>query len=1753
MLRKSSKCEKRNRFHNGVFDGENVIDSENSTSSIYYVSNFNKIPFKTTLIITIFANFYHRDTLINVYRYLYSLRKPVFRYSSLALLSSNQASSKHSITNIVAIFVNVIKSVKAKYNVKTKLNVYLKPNPKLFVNVIKSVKANYNVKTKSNIYLKLNSILKVMSFVSETYININCESNRTKSIPKPKPKSNRSRREQTLLCTFLLQHIRVEYPFEHLTRTSSSSPINQYNTYLKPNINGFTTLFHIRLGDDDPTETTTTVGRYFLSVRCGRPQIPRLQNDKHKQLGHVPAADRSTSVREPPRIRESQKSQENHEIRIKLKKLSVRASKRLIIVKEEIMHIYSCYFQFYQYNLSVASVAKARSCLSYPSIITSNDYHPINHSSLWSLRLSFNPLELKLRSSRTSFSTQALPARVSKHFFSYVTFKIYFSKSINVTLKIYYVSYVTFKTYFSKSINVTLIIYYLKSIKVVKIDKVHSIGLMKTVEICRIQYRTKKALFKKNFKLKCINTKHTAGWMIFLILRSGDVEMNPGPLDLTLISLNCRGLKKEQKFKQLLTRIHMTHHSNVIAALQETHLEINNLNYTWKGKHIFTEGSGSKGGIITLLSDNMLVKEQSNLGQEAQISLIEVLDQRDKHEIILVNLHSPCPHNQDKIIFYSEIKSEVDKLLAKYDDAKVIMMGDYNTTFNDSERLGTNRSRSEKIIASKINQIMEEIQLRDCWDDTSKNTMTWRHGDKMSRLDRIQWSRELDLDLLKLETDWTYTQSDHCAVIAKLGKISKKRFDKIVRIDTFFMNNVILKHKFLSELSIKMGQTVDTNMNPHQKLEYLKMTIRSTALEIASNYKKERNREMDDLRRDIEFWQSSFENAKDEMFKSFARSKVDEAICKRDKILDNIGEFICNRLKSKWYQEGERGTKYFLNMQKSRGNKLELRSLMKDNNELTNDPLEIDKMVEEFYRKLYEKGDSKAGKERGLMNFLNKLEKPDPLCIENINTPLNLLDLKSTLDSCSDSSPGPDGIPYSIIKLTWTYFGPILLDSWNFAVSTGSLTHSHESSYLKLLPKEGKDLSLLKNWRPITLSNCDFKIITKSLAIKLSKNLNNVICQFQTAYMKNRQITDNLHILQYVAEKSNTPDIASMIVSLDAEKAFDSVEHWYIKEILNRLNLGSFIGIFELLYRKQQVSIHLNNRIAGNYTIKNGVKQGDALSCILFILAVEPLLRNINSDVSIKGITIHGAPIPKAIAYADDVACIIHPSNENLQKIFDHYQIMSSLSGLNLNADKSEIITSDVSRLEYELEYNGKKFSLSRSDSIKINGIYIGYNVEQARIKNYNKIASALENQLNTWSKRYLTILGKIQIFKTFGLSQILYAGSTIMLSKSEESQLNNLIYKFIWNRNMDGNRAPDRIKRSILSTKVKNLGFGMVDFRDVIMSIRVKNVLRLLNNPTQPMGNIIRNNITSSTIKVNNLQKIRPTIDVALSKIREMWSRTIKEHLVEGSVTNTLLDIILNEFVGNVVYPRFRNKRLTVSHKHDHLSEIFSENREHPILKKIDKNLFALLKLAPVDYLPTVVSDKYIKFPINMKLKNSTQISSREIRLMIQKVTPISCKMIMDPDTYVIQNLGNHISKLTNVRLKTTLLRAIHGDVYCGTRLKKFGMSDTDACPRCDSPETISHQLAECMYVKNIWQIVSTLTGINTINLNQVLGHDPTHDKITLTLHAEIIRQLMSIDRPTIDPMKLIKSTIKRLSIVEKGITKYQINNMLNSIASLT
>ena len=240
--------------------------------------------------------------------------------------------------------------------------------------------------------------------------------------------------------------------------------------------------------------------------------------------------------------------------------------------------------------------------------------------------------------------------------------------------------------------------------------------------------------------------------------------------------------------------------------------------------------------------------------------------------------------------------------------------------------------------------------------------------------------------------------------------------------------------------------------------------------------------------------------------------------------------------------------------------------------------------------------------------------------------------------------------------------------------------------------------------------------------------------------------------------------------------------------------------------------------------------------------------------------------------------------------------------------------------------------------------------------------------------------------------------------------------------------------------------------------------------------------------------------------------------------------------------------------HKHDTLYEILTTDRSHPVLHKIEKRFKRVIQLiTPLVQQSNFSNLELNYFPDGNKISPLHKITSRSIRRQLKQTTPLEPKMITNPHPEKIKKLGNLISRLTNTKLKTIVLRSLHGDVYCGTRLKKFGMTDTDECPRCQLPETIDHQLYSCSYTKILWELASKVTSIPTSDLNQILGYDDLHDRTTLTLHAEILSRLLSIERPKQDPKTLLKSAITKLLIVEKNITKYQINQMLKILERIT
>ena len=129
---------------------------------------------------------------------------------------------------------------------------------------------------------------------------------------------------------------------------------------------------------------------------------------------------------------------------------------------------------------------------------------------------------------------------------------------------------------------------------------------------------------------------------------------------------------------------------------------------------------------------------------------------------------------------------------------------------------------------------------------------------------------------------------------------------------------------------------------------------------------------------------------------------------------------------------------------------------------------EIHESIVEFYKNLYENFERVEHSDTD-DTFFNNLETISGADEDSIVRPITAEELLTTLDSCSDSSPGPDGIPYSIIRHLWQVYGPILVDAWKHSQVIKTLPPSHKLSLLKLIPKVGKDLSKLTNWRPITL------------------------------------------------------------------------------------------------------------------------------------------------------------------------------------------------------------------------------------------------------------------------------------------------------------------------------------------------------------------------------------------------------------------------------------------------------------------------------------------------------------------------------------------------------------------------------------------------------------------------------------------------------------------------------------------------------------
>ena len=305
----------------------------------------------------------------------------------------------------------------------------------------------------------------------------------------------------------------------------------------------------------------------------------------------------------------------------------------------------------------------------------------------------------------------------------------------------------------------------------------------------------------------------------------------------------------------------------------------------------------------------------------------------------------------------------------------------------------------------------------------------------------------------------------------------------------------------------------------------------------------------------------------------------------------------------------------------------------------------------------------------------------------------------------------------NFIKFFWIDLGDFLVRSINYGYTSGKLSVTQRQGVITCLPKGNKSKHYLKNWRPISLLNIEYKIASSCIAERIKQVLPKIINNDQTGFVKGRYIGDNIRLAYDIINYTEHHNKQGMILLVDFEKAFDSVSWSFIQKALSFFNFSPMIQNWvQTFYADISSCILVNGFVTEWFKIGRGCRQGDPLSPYLFLLCAEILAILARQNKSIKGINIKDK-IYTLSQYADDTTFFLDGSKQSLENTLILLKDFSEISGLNINTEKTKVIwigSKKRSKTRYCDQYNlvwnpetftilGTEFSVNLKEIINLN------------------------------------------------------------------------------------------------------------------------------------------------------------------------------------------------------------------------------------------------------------------------------------------------------------------------------------------------------------------------------------------------------------------------------------------------------------------
>ena len=790
--------------------------------------------------------------------------------------------------------------------------------------------------------------------------------------------------------------------------------------------------------------------------------------------------------------------------------------------------------------------------------------------------------------------------------------------------------------------------------------------------------------------------------------------------NMKCITYNVNGLGLSDKRRAIFHYLHKKQHD--IMFLQETHSKKSSVKRWWTkwgSKFWVAHGKQSSKGVAILFRKELNPTIHNVIASdEGRYVIIYCTINRKK--FLLGNIYAPNLDNPD---FFKKVFKELEAFAAEY----TIIGGDMNLGIEpELDRRGYGKNTNNDNSARWLAQHLIATDLIDCWRHfcPDKSGFTWRRlrpKPVFSRLDYLFVSEQLLQYVTKTKINPGF-RSDHSIVEIQIA------FEPHVKGPGYWKFNVaLLRDKdYLDKINKRLDIEMETEYQSYKdKWEIIQLAVRNTTLQFAAHRQKSKKNILQVLENKIKKIEQKMINQEGSIL---TESENHLLLLKKDRqeLLAEKMTGAMLRAAGRWALEGEKPTKYYLNLEKTKALKKSICRLKTDHfTEITN-PQEILTAMHDFYKKLYTSRGSVD------MTYVDKVDTKtiseetkqlldQDISLEEISLALKELPNGKTL--------GTSGLPADFLKVFWAKLKNLFAKMFQEIVCDGKLHLTARRGIISLIEKLTKDPLFLKNWRPLSLLNIDYKLLSKVLAKRLQIALPEIIHNDQTGFMKGRNAGEGIIKIHEIMENCDRKEKDGIIISFDFEKAFDNVEWTAIFAVLAKFGFGNkYIEMVKILYN-QPISCVLNNGYWGDwFELMRSTRQGCCYSPLVFNLVVEMLGESIRQNKEIKGLYI-GQKEVKLGQFADDLWTSLQPNTKNVNNLLREIEYFGKFSGLQLNHDKCAILKIGPYK-NTEAKFYTKRHLFWSPNAIKILGVYVMPNETESFNKNFLDLLKVAQERI---------------------------------------------------------------------------------------------------------------------------------------------------------------------------------------------------------------------------------------------------------------------------------------------------------------------------------------------------------------------------------------------------------------------------------------